>query len=375
MIDLIKYMRKYRKKGILTLKKIYLIGTTLGPLKSINGPAAVIHALAEEFKKKNINYEFLDFVEGQLSKTGFLFNMAKIILKERNAVINVHTNGFIIPFAVMLLSLLSRRNEYYLTVHGVHKLEIEYYNNKSTVNLILEKLLYKNFKNIICVSSILKESIESIYGRKKNVYVINNGTTIIDYPFMEKSFDSGNIKMIMTGGIKPIKGIYELVEAVNYLNEKNINVSLDVYGSYDDEDKLKKFNDMVDSFRLGNKIKYKGIERDKEKLFKYYEEVHLNMCPSRYDTFNVSALESMVVGTPTVITKQAGAAGCIIDNKDGFIIDNEKDLKEQIENIVNCLIRNREEYKIISRNAYEKVRGLTWEKSAEEYLSLFRKGN
>lgn len=353
------------------VKRIYLIGTTLGPEKSINGPAAVMYAMAEEFRKKKINFKFLDFVAGQVSKPKFLWSMAKTILKDKDAIVNVHTNGFIIPFAVLLLSFLNKRNEYYLTVHGVHKLEIKYYNNKSTVNLILEKLLCKYFKNIICVSPILKASIEKIYGRKKNVYVINNGTTIIDYPLYDKTFDSNNIRMIMTGGIKPIKGIYELVEIVDYLNKNNINASLDVYGPYDDEDKLQKFNQLIDSLRLMDRIKYKGIERDKDKLFKYYEEAHLNMCPSRYDTFNVSALESMVVGTPTIITRQAGAAGCIADYEDGFIIDNEKDMKTQVEKIIKYLVNNKDQYSKIGRRAYEKVRKLTWEKSTEEYLRLF----
>jgi glycosyltransferase involved in cell wall biosynthesis len=355
------------------VKKIYLIGTTLGPDKSINGPAAVIHALAKEFAKNKINFEFLDFVSGQVSKSKFIINMAKKILGEDNAIINVHTNGFVIPFVVMLLSFLNRKNDYYLTVHGVHKLEIEYYNNKSRMNLILEKLLCKYFQNIICVSSILKDSIERIYGRKKNIYIINNGTAVVEYPFKHKSFDLNNVKMIMTGGIKPIKGIYELIEVVDYLLKRNINVSLDVYGSFDDEDKLQKFNQMIDSFKLNDRIKYKGIERDKDRLFKYYSEVHLNMCPSRYDTFNVSALESMVVGTPTVITKQAGAAGCIIDYEDGFVIDNERDIKIQVEKIINYLANNKEKYPIIAEKAYKKVRELTWEKSAEEYLRVFNK--
>lgn len=355
------------------MKKLYLIGTTLGSEKSINGPAAVIHALAREFEKKKIDYEFLDFVEGQVSKAKFITKMVRVILKERNAVINVHTNGFIIPFIVMLLSFLNNRNEYYLTVHGVHKLEIRYYKNKSTMNLILERLLCRHFRNIICVSSILKESIEKIYGRSRAVYVINNGTSIINLPFIEKKFDSDNIKLIMTGGVKPIKGIYELIEIVEYLTKNNINVSLDIYGSYDDEDTLKTFNRMVDGLKLKEKITYKGVIKDKDTLFKLYKEAHLNMCPSRYDTFNVSALESMVVGTPTVITKQAGASGCIDNNEDGFIVDNDKDLRKQIESIISYLITNEEQYKTISKKAYEKVRELTWEKTAVNYLKLFNK--
>ncbi|GLC29727.1 glycosyltransferase family 4 protein [Clostridium omnivorum] len=354
------------------LNKIYLVGTTYPLEGSINGPSAVVSSLAKEFSKQNVVFEFLNYESGVQSKKKYIFTLAKKILFSRNVVFNVHTDGYIIPFIVMLLSKINRLNKYYLTVHGVHKMEIEYFKNPNKKNLILEKILYRYFDNLICVSNFLQKAINEIYNRKENVYVIHNGTYKVDEKYIEKKINNDQLKLIMTGGIKPIKGIFELIEVVDHIRNKlNINVSLDVYGGYHDINNLNKLNELIEKYNLQGYVNYKGIIKDKNELLNKYREADLNMCLSKFDTFNVAVIEAMSVGTPTIATNMCGASELISDYNNSFIVNYNSELNSQIAKIIRFLLDNNELYTKISEKAYLDIRNCSWQRTADKYIEIF----
>lgn len=350
--------------------KILIIASTKD---CVNGPSGVIRQFIYEFDENNIEYELLNYQEGKESKIQYLKKLVISLMHNKNCIVNVHTDGYKIPFIVMILSKLNKNNIYYLTIHGIYYNQRKYINNTNKINIIIEKILYKHFDNIICVSEKLKNDIKNLFNRENNVYVINNGVTLVDYKYKIKEIEPKNIKFITTGGIKNIKGIFELLEIVLYLkNIYGINVSLSIYGIIDEKDIFERYSLFLKKNGLEDCIIYKGVINDKLELYKKYEEADINVCMSHYDTFNISVLESMVVGTPTIVSKQCGASYLINNYIDGFIIDMEQNYKNEFISIVDYILNNSSEFQNIRFNAVNNVKKYSWSSAVEHYLRLLK---
>lgn len=359
----------------MSLKKILVVGRMYSRTGSINGPAAVIKAIIEEFEKKKIDYELIDYDDAKISKLKYLTKIMIKIILNKNCIVNVHTEGYFIPILIMVISKFKKSHEYFLTVHGIVSIESKFINHEmSKKEIYFEKVLFKKFPNLVCVSEKLKIDIKKYFGREEKVYVINNGIYIDKDAFSNICFKNNEIALITTGGIKRRKGIFESLEFMNILNNKRkYNTILYIYGSFDDEETLKIFNERVKKYNLNERVIYKGIIKEKDELYKKYGEAHLNLCLSHYDTFNVAALESMAVGTPSIVSVQCGAAYLINNYYDGFKIDMEKDYIEDLLKILDYVIDNSEKYFAIRKNSFENVKKYSWSKTAEEYVNLFYK--
>lgn len=335
-----------------------------------NGPTGVIVALSNEFKKK-IKLDLVGY--NNKSKINYIYMIFKNVILSKKCVINVHTDGFIIPFIVMVFGKINKKNKYFLTVHGIYAIECSYVNNVSKRSLFLERLLYKYFDNIICVSNKLKDDVNLLFNRSNNVFVINNGVYIKKYNYNLKKVNKDNIKLISTGGIKRRKGIYEVINIIGKINKaSNIKLFFDIYGSNDDEGALSLFNKVLNKLNLEKYIRYRGIINNKDELYKRYKDADINICTSYYDTFNISVLESMVVGTPTIVSKQCGASRLIKNFKDGFIVDTKKNYEKEFTNIIYCILNNSNEFEKIRLNAISTSKKYSWDKVANKYLDLFK---
>lgn len=356
-------------------KKILIIGRMYSKNGSINGPAAVIKAILEEFKIKKVNFELIDYDDAKIGKLSYLIKVTKKIIFNKNCIVNVHTEGYFIPILIMIISKFKKSHEYFLTVHGIISIQNKFINRKmSKKDTYFENALFRSFPNLICVSEKLKLDMENYFGRKEKVYVINNGIYIKQSELSNKCFDNNKINLITTGGVKRIKGIFEMLDLIKRLNVQNkYNVVLYVYGSFDNEETLKSFNEKVDLYKLKEKVIYAGVIKEKKELYRKYGEAHFNLCLSHYDTFNVAVLESMVVGTPSIVSVQCGAAYLINNYQDGFTVDIDKNYIDDTINILEYAINNGEKYSEIRRNSFESVKQYSWGKTAEDYINLFYK--
>ncbi|WP_459988474.1 glycosyltransferase family 4 protein [Priestia megaterium] len=340
----------------------------------LNGPGNVIYNLNKSFLKLNVNFECI-LKNESTHFVKFLKDIIKKVIFRKNLVVNVHTDGFIIVLIVYLISLFNKTNAYYLTIHGMYKVDSGMSGIAKRRYLLLEKFLYKNFQNIICVSTKLADDLEVIYGRSKNVHVINNGvktnplTTLID----NKS-NANNVKFIFVGGIKRGKGIIETLQVIKYLRDNSsFNVHLDIYGSVETAKIKEEYDQYINNNQLENYVTYHGLIKDKNELFNYYGESTFHLCLSLYDTFNVAVLESMAVGCPCIISDCCGAKDIIKDRKNGYIVSLKKETGEIILNILQEVLYDRN--KLLDLRKYAKItaENNTWDRVANQYVCLFKK--
>ena len=355
------------------MNKFILIGKCFK--SSLGGPSEIIRGIEQGLKKQDIEYESLLLSE-ECGKFRFVKKLLFNVFTSSECVINVHTYGFLIPFLVYICSLLNKKNKYYLTVHGIYAIDSLYSNNTNSFYVRLEKNIYKKFPNIICVSEMLKKSLKEYFDRDENVFVIPNGSDATEFCMKEKTNNKTDFfQIIMLGGIKNIKGIYESLELIDYLvKQKQIHLKYEIYGASDSETEKEKFTHKVLEKGLHNIVDYKGIVRDKSKIYSIIEKADFQLCLSQYDTFNVAIAESLILGCPCITSDKCGAAYLIKVKENGLVVDmKNKRGYEEIGEYIDSFVRDPDKRQRIfdAREKYREI--LSWDAVCMKYVELMKK--
>ncbi|WP_082892510.1 glycosyltransferase [Mammaliicoccus lentus] len=132
-----------------------------------------------------------------------------------------------------------------------------------------------------------------------------------------------------------LKQIHHVVEAASLLVEYNPNFLIEIYGSGDQEKKLK---DLIKSKGLTENVILKGYTDNIENV---YKEAAFSIVTSKTEGFSLSILESMANGVPVLSYNfNYGPEDIITNGKDGLIIEK-NNIKQLAENM-NYLFSNPE---------------------------------
>lgn len=350
------------------MKKVYVIGNveTVG-IKS--APGEIVHNLVQHLKKKELNVQHINtFGTNKVSKIKALIKIFSILF-EHKVIVNVHSFGYILPLIVALISKINKSNKYYLTVHGLSSIELRENGNINAARKkeVLENILFSTYENIIVVSDLLKKTIETKYNRKNKVYVIPNGIHLVDKK--EKTLRNNNeIHIIHAGGISELKGLNEMIKFMNILvNELHLNAYLSIYGSVYNDQSLGLFNDLLEKFNLSSHVEYKG-KISRENLFLAYEQNDFCIALSKFDTFNMTILEALSVGTPAICNNQVGISS-YLSQVSNIVLDDKFDYNN-INKVLNENLNNN--YINMSRNALDIARQFSFDHVCAMYLNLFK---
>ena len=354
------------------MKKIVLVGNMCG--RKTNGPRAVMQKLSETMDEMGVETEKL-FLEPGMSKIKYIIYIIISICFSRNKSVNVHTEGFLLPMLIFLISRVNRHNTYFLTVHGVYAIEAGIYGTDKSIYKYLERVLYKYFDNIICVSKMLKLNIIKVFHRKNRIVVIGNGTDAVKYSKDNAISKDGRncLRFISVGGINVRKGINELLELIDYLvNKNNIDVNVDIYGGIQNKDIEQAFYKYLEEHNLTDSIRYRGYISDKQELYQLYTKYDFHLCLSRYDTFNVAIIESMVMGCPCICSNMCGAKD-FISSDNGLVVSLEDDYKTNIHNFLKKTYIDTNIYRqmcVAAKNIDEYV---NWQYITKQYMDLLER--
>jgi len=282
---------------------------------STSGPANIVRGLINEFENEHLPYVAILFKE-ENSKRAFLREVVKVLREEQGAIVNVHTEGFLIPLMVYLCSIFFRKHSYYLTVHGIYKIEADMEKAYSRKYVLVEKFLYKYFQNLVCVSHMLKNDIKNMYGRMENVIVIPNATDA----HSNEIFVPRKVKEIISlGGLRRCKGIEDVLQLANVIKQRILPIHISVYGVA--EENLEWFMQQSNDKELNSIVVYRGLIQDKNELYDIIRRADAQICLSHYDTYNVAIAESLVLGCPCIATDRCGASYLIKNKRNGFVIN------------------------------------------------------
>lgn len=186
---------------------------------------------------------------------------------------------------------------------GIHD-ETQRYINDS------EWMLTYESSEVIVNSNYMKNEVQRLFGLPYDkINVIPNGVNLqlfsnvnIDYDF-RRQYAMDNEKIILyVGRLVYEKGIQNLIAAMPKVLDRYHDSKLIICGR----------GGMIDELR--EQVKYLGIENkvyfagycDFKKMQKMYKCADVAVFPSTYEPFGIVAIESMLSGTPTIVSDVGG---------------------------------------------------------------------
>jgi len=187
--------------------------------------------------------------------------------------------------------------------NGIHD-ETQRYINDS------EWMLTYESSEVIVNSNYMKNEVQRLFGLPYDkINVIPNGVNLqlfsnvnIDYDF-RRQYAMDNEKIILyVGRLVYEEGIQNLIAAMPKILERYHDSKLIICGR----------GGMIDELR--EQVKYLGIENkvyfagycDSKKMQKMYKCADVAVFPSTYEPFGIVAIESMLSGTPTIVSDVGG---------------------------------------------------------------------
>jgi 1,2-diacylglycerol 3-alpha-glucosyltransferase len=208
--------------------------------------------------------------------------------------------------------------------------------NKAT-GLTLEEYGFKGQYEIMPNGSdmIVPEKLKLISYRKKGLKLINAGTD--------------EFVMLFVGQHRWEKNIRLIIDSLRQLKQKGKSFKMVFVGEGYAADDMKK---LVRKYDLQDNVVFLGVMTDRNELQKVYAASDLFVFPSVYDNSPLVIQEAAAFGVPSVVVRGSSSAESILDNVNGFLIENETaDLTKKI----TALMHDQHALKIAGEGARKSI--------------------
>ena len=302
----------------------------------ISSPSAELKEIAT---RENVNHKGI-----KMNREIALFNDIKSLIcliiffvKERPTVVHCNT-----PKASLLGLIAAYITRVPNRIYYIHGLRYEGVTGiKRKILITMEKISCFCANRIVAVSFGVQEIVENDLTSKK-VDVIHNGSAngMVIEDFINSQYNKSEIREELNilksdfvygfvGRIVGDKGINELIEAFQVLNEEYKDTKLLLIGFYEEElDPLKK--ETIEKIKNNQNIIELGFQKD---VKKYLSIINVFVSPSYREGFGLSLLEANLMGKPVIATKITGYTEIVTQGENGFLIPikNSEELKNKME--------------------------------------------
>jgi D-inositol-3-phosphate glycosyltransferase len=189
---------------------------------------------------------------------------------------------------------------------------------------------------------------------------------------------NGQRFILFVGRIDPIKGIDNLIRAMNILKKDDGNngngLRLLIIGgtlpdkTHAEESEFRNLMKLTSELNLEDRVEFLGTKRQ-DLLPYYYSGAEVCVLPSRYESFGIVALEAMACGTPVIASEVGGLSYLMGDEDAGFLVPvgDTEILAERIGWIVaNPFIKEK-----FGRDAVKRAERFEWSLIVNKVISLY----
>ena len=202
--------------------------------------------------------------------------------------------------------------------------------------------------NVISISEFCRREWLSVPSDTKNVFVLRNGIDLGKFSkrisdeerlsLREKlGIAEDDIVVIYVGRIIPVKGVKELLLAIDLLQNKSIKLVLAGSSSFAQGKMtpyLKEVRSLID--KMENQVIHVGYI-DNDVLYKYYQIADMQAVPSMWEeAAGLVAIEGMASGLPLVVTRSGGMVE-YVDEKCALVVDKEKNVEINLSEAIQAL--------------------------------------
>jgi len=208
----------------------------------------------------------------------------------------------------------------------------------------------------------IKRNFPDIFSKIQNkIIVIPNGVDNFWHENTSKQNRklSHPIRILYAGRFDKNKNIENLIKTSQALG--NNYILRIVGGGGDNEQKIKKIASKNPN----------GVElypkANKEELIKHYQDSHIFVMPSFYETFGLVYIEAMTQGLPVVYSKGQGIDGYFEEGYIGYSVNPKRH-----ETILQATRKITDRYNEISNNCIKSASDFKWSRIASIYISLYK---
>lgn len=223
---------------------------------------------------------------------------------------------------------------------------------------------------VVTVSQFTKNIVHNKYNIPENkIEVVHNGIDEVDYirgdvspKAIKKLKEQGKKIVLFVGRITLQKGPDYFVRVACKVSKQFPEVLFVVAGSGDMEWKMIQ---EVAYQKIADKFIFAGFLRGKE-LDSVYQIADLYIMPSVSEPFGITPLESLMHGTPAIISKQSGVSEVVshVLRADFWDIDDMADK-------VLSVLQNDVLKFTLSREGKKDVKKINWKKAAEKCILIY----
>lgn len=232
---------------------------------------------------------------------------------------------------------------------------------KKIIHTCIGNFLLKNAK--IHLTSVDEQNKVLKLNVHYNTFVVPN---FIDTSLPVIAKEQNNFfSLLFLGRIHPKKGLEVLFKS---LLNVNFNYQLNIVGDGDPA-YIKSLKELANKFNLSDKLNWLGAKHDLQK-FKIYAQSDLMILPSQDENFANSVLESLLMGTPVLLSSNVGLSSFVKQHNLGWVYTgNENELSNALNNVYSFT----EERKQIALTARDIVlKEFNHTKLINDYLSNYK---
>lgn len=323
------------------------------------GGEKIMYELAKNLAKKGVQVKVLTTGKPEIKEyegiktirlpiNRYLMNLAFFsILKEAKDCDLIHCSSYNAFFPAWLAGKISRKPVicYAMGLYGKRWLKMRGWLG-GIISRIGEKIqLKRSYDRMVFLSDYSKELGKEIGIEGEKIRVVNPGVEAKEFKEAKKKEF-----VLFAGRFAKQKGVDSVIEAAKRLPK----IKFVMIGWGEEEERLKRVAPANITF-------YNG-KNNRKKLLELYSEALVCFFPSVGETFGLVITEAMASGCAIVST--------IPLDYEGFRV--EPGAGEEMAERIKYLIDNKEMALEMGRKNAEKAKNYSWEKSAEEFLEIYR---
>ena len=244
---------------------------------------------------------------------------------------------------------------------------------RKIINYKKELKNVSKINKIVISSNIIKEDYIKNYNIPTDkIYILPPGVELKEEKIKIKNNDLFKFGLVAKSFNK--KGAFITLFSVFYLKNKYKNFKVKIINKDTFKNSINKFIilSLTKILNIEKYIEYIPLQEDMDS---FYNSIDCLLVPSIKEPFGLVVTEAMAHSLPTIVSSVTGAADIIKNEENGFIIDYNKlnKSKELYKAMFKVLNLNDENYKTISKNAYNTVKNMTFDKFSEEFINIAEK--
>lgn len=212
---------------------------------------------------------------------------------------------------------------YVLQAHGAILPFFEKQKLKKIYDFVIGNNILQSASKLIAVSNVEIDQCNQMGINDNQIVLIPNGIDIdkfeslSDYGLFRKKYNLGGKKIILyLGRIHEIKGIDFLIKSYYELCNEIDDVILVLAGP--DEYYKDKVENLIHKLNLETKVIFTGFIDGKDKIAAYIDADVL-VYPSSYEVFGLVPFESLICGTPVIVSDKCGCGDLVKKAKCGLV--------------------------------------------------------